>query len=215
MFQIQRFVKTENFLFEILNTDSLCQALCRCRWKKKWASSEIENEQKTAGREKERVVSIFSNTSIGQLPNPIPVTISRLKMSNVKTSKSCSEGGYHMLKMFVRLRVRSQMIDVQCKCFSKLSQLTNHRVYQELVYQNEVFKQCLQPYRLQYSVSPQPPHGFCATFLDLLFSLLFSLSWSLKQANYKRIASLYFIHMQMIDCFRLHFGKNLHVIFFI
>ena len=42
-------------------------------------------------------------------------------------------------------------------------ELTNHRVYQELVYRNEVLKTMLAR-----SNSPQLPRGFRATFIDAL-----------------------------------------------
>ena len=68
-----------------------------------------------------------------------------------------------------------------CRCWlSKLSQLTNHsRVYQQLVYTLEWGIEN-NSYKLHYSVSSQPSHGFCPIFLNPHFSL----SWNLEQAKW-------------------------------
>ena len=71
---------------------------------------------------------------------------------------------------------RSQMIDWGT-CWSKLSQLTNHRIgLPERRIENDA-------YRFYYTVSPQPPRGFRATFLDALSSRP---SWSLKLPQFGR-----------------------------
>lgn len=68
-----------------------------------------------------------------------------------------------------------------CRCWlSKLSQLTNHsQVYQQLVYTLEWGIEN-NSYKLHYSVSSQPSHGFCPIFLNPHFSL----SWNLEQAKW-------------------------------
>ena len=48
--------------------------------------------------------------------------------------------------------------------------MTNHRVYQELVYRNDVSIEN-NAYRLHLPVFPQLPGGFRATFLDALSPL--------------------------------------------
>ena len=72
--------------------------------------------------------------------------------------------------------------------------LTNHRVYQELVHRNEVLKTILTG-----SATPSPPRGFRATFLDLIDSL----SWSLERATtgFKiAIASLALVNPEPYEC---------------
>ena len=126
------------------------------------ASSEIANERKMAGREKERVYSFFLNSITASTSWK---KVSFVKMSsNIKTSKGCRRVSH---ARHVRLCAITDF-----KCYSKQWLLTSHRVYQQLVYRNEV-------YRLHYSVSPQPPSRFRAPFLDPLFQL----SWSLEQAS--------------------------------
>ena len=58
----------------------------------------------------------------------------------------------------------------------KLSKLTNHRVYQELLYWNDILKTMLTG--STYPSLPSSPRGFPAAFLDALSPL----SWSLEQS---------------------------------
>ena len=84
--------------------------------------------------------------------------------------------------MFVRLCAR----ETKCltKCWSKLSLLTNHRVYEELVYRNEVLKAMFTG-----SIFPSLPHPLA------VFSRKFSLSAFLNilepGKGYKWCYSLY------------------------
>lgn len=64
--------------------------------------------------------------------------------------------------------------------------MTNHRVYQELVF-------CNNAYKLNYSVSLQPPHSFCTTVLDLLSPL--------SSVGAKESANLILIVLQLIPLF--------------
>ena len=128
------------------------------------------------GREKGR-----ASKHLFKYLNPLPskpTSCDHFSCQNVKCQnvKRCSEGGFHKLKIFVRLRVWSQMIDVQCKCLSKLSQLTNHRVYQELVYQNEVLKAILTG---PNTLSLPSPH--------VVFAQLFSIRFPRYLAAWNRL----------------------------
>ena len=94
-------------------------------------------------------------------------------VSKCQNVKRCIVGGFQCSTCLLN-SVRAKPNDLR-KCWSKLSQLTNHRVYQELVYRNEVLKTVLTG-----STTPllQLPLGFRGTFLDPLSSL----SWRLEQA---------------------------------
>ena len=94
--------------------------------------------------------NIFSNTctctSIHALPVQFLKTISCVNdMLSVPISKGAvSEGLTVMLfRCTGSLDSVHAKSNVWHKCWSILSQLTNHRVYQELVYQNEVMKAML------------------------------------------------------------------------
>ena len=80
---------------------NLRQAVGQCRRAKKLASSESANKRKTADREKGRACE---------------KTVSRVKMSNVKTSEVVVwEGFTHARHVSQTLHPRSQMIDVSVK----------------------------------------------------------------------------------------------------
>ena len=64
--------------------------------------------------------------------------------------------------------------------------MTNRRVYQELVFRNNAYK-------LNYSVSLQPPDSFCTTVLDLLSPL--------SSVGAKESANLILIVLQLIPLF--------------
>ena len=108
-------------------------------------------------------------------PSTLPTsskTITRVKMSTVKTSKGALWEGFTLSTCLLD-SMHTKLNDWR-KCWSKLSQLTNHRAHHAIPkwgIENNA-------YRLHYSISPQPPHGSCATFFDP-FSLL---SWSWEQA---------------------------------
>ena len=66
----------------------------------------------------------------------------------------------------------------------KMSKLTNHTVYQELVYRNDVLKTMLTGSTYP---SPQLHHGFWANFLDAPSPL----SWSLEQVKERGTLLIY------------------------
>ena len=81
-------------------------------------------------------VCIFLNNSVCTLHLPPPSfgtareTVSRVKMLN---GKMCSAGGFHTLFIHDSARAKREVIGVSVE-------LTNHRVYQELAYRNELLK---------------------------------------------------------------------------
>ena len=120
------------------------------------ASSQIANGRKTAGIEKGRAWKHFFKY-VKYQPT-FWKTVSRVKMSNFKTSEGeVQEGtGFHMLDTFVHAKPNDWGT-----CWSELSQLTNHRIgLPERRIENDA-------YRLHYAVSPQPPRGFRCSFLTI------------------------------------------------
>ena len=139
-----------------------------CAWlsvssgeRKERASSEKASVKR---REERRwvPVSIFPNTSVHQ-------SVSRAKMSNVKMPKCAVWKGFTRSPCLYH-STRSKPSD-RFKCWHKLSKLTNHRIPTAGIPEWSIEK-------LHIIVSPQPPRGFRAKFLDSP-SLL---SWSLEQA---------------------------------
>ena len=122
----------------------------------KRASSQIANGRKTAGIEKGRAWKHFFKY-VKYQPT-FWKTVSRVKMSNFKTSEGeVQEGtGFHMLDTFVPAKPNDWGT-----CWSELSQLTNHRIgLPERRIENDA-------YRLHYAVSPQTPRGFRCSFLTI------------------------------------------------
>ena len=114
-------------------------------------------------------------------PSTLPTsskTITRVKMSNVKTSKGALiVGGFHMLNMFVRLYAHEAKLLMQVLKLTVTIDQSQGTPCQELVNRNEYWKQCLQAPLLNLSPSPRT-RGSCTTF----FEPLSPLTWSLEQA---------------------------------
>ena len=133
-------------------------------------ASEKASERKTAGREK--VSSCKHLFKYLSPPTTLPTsrkTVSLVKMSNVKVPKCAVWKGFTRSPCLYH-STRSKPSD-RFKCWHKLSKLTNHRIPTAGIPEWSIEK-------LHITVSPQPPRGFRATFLDSP-SLL---SWSLEQA---------------------------------
>ena len=83
------------------------------------------------------------------------------------------------------------MINVQCKCLRKLSQLTNHRVYQELVYQNEVLKTMLTALQAPILHLSPAPTWFLQDFSRSAFLALLEPETGILRKNCKPIFHTY------------------------
>ena len=141
--------------------------------KQKKASEQWNSEQGSEKWREDRrgelkeLVSIFLNTTICPLPCQLPEK--PFLVSKCQSVKSW--GGFHMLDMFVRLCTPvTKWLTVSLN-WCKLSQLTNRRVYPESVYLLLQWDIENNVYRLHCSISPQPSHSSCATFVDPLSPL--------------------------------------------
>ena len=93
-------------------------------------------------------------------PSTLPTsskTITRVKMSNVKTSKGALIIGFHMFNMFVRLYAHEAKLLTQVLKLTVTIDQSQGTPCQELVNRNEYWKQCLQAPLLNRSL-PKPPH---------------------------------------------------------
>ena len=106
---------------------SLCQAFSRCRWEKN--ASELWNNQQVKHVRESACKHLFKYLN---RPTILPTSWKTV---------SCHMHRRHILEMFVTL-CRAKPNDWRT-CWRKLSQLTNDRAYQELVYLNEVLKTML------------------------------------------------------------------------
>ena len=113
-------------------------------------------------------------------PSTLPTsskTITRVKMSNVKTSKGALIIGFHMFNMCVRLYAHEAKLLTQVLKLTVTIDQSQGTPCQELVNRNEYWKQCLQAPLLNLSPSPRT-RGSCTTF----FEPLSPVTWSLEQA---------------------------------
>jgi len=99
-----------------------------------------------------------------------------------KLCSACAKLLFNLLKKlffffltFLPWSCRWIIISPYCHGWQKLSKLTNHRVYQELVYRNDVLKTMLTGFT--YPSLGQLPRGFRA----IIFYVLSPLSWILEQ----------------------------------
>ena len=124
-------------------------------------------------REERRWVplSIFSNTSVHPLPCQLPeklFLVSKCQMWKCQTVGCRRDSHAHHVCM--TLHARSQAIDLSVDKTDQSQDIPTAGIPEWSIENNA--------YRLHITVSPQPPRGFRATFLDSP-SLL---SWSLEQA---------------------------------
>ena len=85
-------------------------------------------------------VRIFLNTPVGSLPSLLP----EKPFFVSKCQNGCGTGEFHTLALFVWLLSRTLVIELSVDVHvSKLSKLTNSRVYLELVDRNEILKTML------------------------------------------------------------------------
>ena len=133
----------------------------------KRASSEIANERKTAGKDKGKACKhLFKYTPI----HPLPKKKNSFLCQNVKSPKGTVYEGFTCSACLLD-SARAKPNDWRT-CWSKLLQLTNHRVYQELLYRNEELKTILTSSTTSFLPSPH-------TVFAQLFSIRFSHSGSL------------------------------------
>ena len=119
-------------------------------------------------------VSIFSNTSVHPLPCQLPeklFLVSKCQMSKCQIVGCRRDSHAHHVCMTLHAQSPAIDLSVHINCQNwPITGYTNSW-YTGMKYWNNA-------YRLHITVSPQPPRGFRATFLDSPFLL----SWSLEQA---------------------------------
>ena len=162
---------------------------------KKQARGEIAKRQKIMGREEGR---LGERACKPHPPITLPTswkTVSRVNMSKAGEGFICLTCLLDSIHPWPNDWRKSQ---------SKLSQMTNHRVYQESVYRLLEWDIENNTYGVHPSISPQPSRSSCATFVDPLSPLSSSspfipirtstqvamVGWCMNMSNFKELMKI-------------------------